>query len=156
MRHAPVLGSRGQPAVVSGPVARVIPPLDDENREFWMAGALDELRLPYCTTCGRFVFPVSLRCPDCDGPATYRAVSGRGRVFTYTVNHYRFHPEVPVPYVIGIVELLEQEGLRFTTDIVNCPVEAVGIGLPVRVVFEQQGEAYVPLFEPESDGNGDR
>jgi uncharacterized OB-fold protein len=135
--------------MVTGP-ARMVPTLDDDNREFWTSGALGELRLPYCATCERFVFPVSLRCPSCHGSATYRAVSGRGHVFTYTVNHHRYHAEVPVPYVIGIVELLEQAGLRFTTNIVNCPIESVDIGLPVRVVFEQQGEVYVPLFEPEA------
>ena len=73
-------------------------------------------------------------------------------MFTYTVNHHRFHPEVPVPYVIAIVELVEQDGLRFTTDIVHCPVDRVTIGLPVRVVFEQHGEVFVPLFEPDPDG----
>ena len=108
------------------------------------------MRLPYCATCERYIFPVSLTCTSCHGSATYRAVSGSGHVFTYTVNHHRYNPEVPVPYVIGIVELLEQVGLRFTTNIVNCPIESVDIGLPVRVVFEQQGEVYVPLFEPET------
>lgn len=149
MRHAREAIPFLHRAMVSGP-ARIVPPLDDDNREFWTSGALGELRLPYCATCERFVFPLSLTCPTCDGSAAYRPLSGRGRVFTYTVNHHRYHPEVPVPYVIGIVELLEQEGLRFTTNIVNCPVESVDIGLPVRVVFEQQGEAYVPLFEPDA------
>ena len=84
-------------------------------------------------------------------PAVYAPVSGKGRVFTYTVNHHPFNPEVPVPYVIAIVELVEQKGLRFTTDIVNCEIDSVTIGLPVRVVFEQQGEVFVPLFEPDVD-----
>jgi len=139
-------------AVVSGP-ARIVPPLDDDNREFWTSGSRGVLRLPHCTSCERYVFPPSLRCPGCAGPAAYRPVSGRGQVFTYTVNHHRYHPEVPVPYVIAIVELAEQEGLRFTSNIVNCPVESVDIGLPVRVVFEQQGEAFVPLFEPDGGTN---
>jgi uncharacterized OB-fold protein len=92
-----------------------------------------------------------LQCPDCFGVAAYAPVSGRGRVFTYTVDHYPFNPEVPVPYVIAIVELVEQDGLRFTTNVVNCPIDAVAIGMPVRVVFEQQGEVFVPLFEPDPD-----
>jgi uncharacterized OB-fold protein len=131
---------------------RATPPLDDDNREFWTSGATGELRLPRCATCDRWIFPPSRRCPHCGGPAAYAPLSGRGRVFTYTVNHHRFHPEVPVPYVIAIVELVEQDGLRFTTDLVHCPVEAVTIGLPVRVVFEQQGQVFVPLFEPDPDG----
>ena len=55
---------------------------------------------------------------------------------------------VPVPYVIAIVELDEQAGLRFTTDLVDCDPEEVYIGMPVEVTFEQTGEAWVPLFRP--------
>jgi uncharacterized protein len=132
-------------------VARILPPLDDDNREFWTGGASGQLRLPFCTACSRWIFPPLLRCADCSGPAVYAPVSGKGRVFTYTVNHHPFNPEVPVPYVIAIVELVEQEGLRFTTDIVNCTVDSVSIGMPVRVVFEQQGDVFVPLFEPDPE-----
>ena len=56
-----------------------------------------------------------------------------------------------MPYVIAIVELAEQEGLRFTTDIVSCPVDSVTIDMPVRVVFEQQADVFVPLFEPDPE-----
>jgi hypothetical protein len=69
-------------------------------------------------------------------------------VFTFTVNHHRFNPSVPVPYVIAIVELEEQPGLRFTTDLIDCAIDQVHIGMPVEVTFEQAGEAWVPLFRP--------
>lgn len=72
-------------------------------------------------------------------------------MFTFTVNHQAYNPAVPVPYVIAIVELDEQEGLRFTTDIVGCPPDQVHVGMPVRVTFEQQGEVFVPIFEPDPD-----
>ncbi len=59
-----------------------------------------------------------------------------------------WNPDVVVPYVIAMVELPEQAGLRLTTNIVNCATEDLYIGLPLRVTFEQQGEHFVPLFEP--------
>jgi uncharacterized protein len=124
------------------------PFLDDDNREFWTSGESGSLRLPFCAACEAWIFPPGRLCPTCDGGAEYRTVSGRGRVFTYTVNHHAFNPEVTVPYVIAIVELVEQEGLRFTTNIVNCQPDAVTIGLPVRVLFEAQDEIFVPVFEP--------
>jgi hypothetical protein len=34
-----------------------------------------------------------------------------------------------------------------TTNIVGCPVDRVDVGDRVRVIFEQQGEIYLPLFE---------
>ena len=131
---------------------RMLPTIDDDTREFWTSGQSGVLRLPFCASCARWVFPPTRHCPDCGGVAHYRPLSGRGRVFTYTVNHHAFNPQVPVPYVIAIVELLEQEGLRFTTNLVNCPPERADVGLPVRVLFEQQGDVYVPLFEPDPEG----
>jgi uncharacterized protein len=130
----------------------MLPPLDDDTREFWTSGAAGSLRLPFCSSCNRWIFPPVQTCPDCGTPAVPRALSGKGRVFTYTVNHHAFNPQVPVPYVIAVVELAEQEGLRFTTNLVNCPPDRVDIGLPVRVVFEQHGEVFVPLFEPDPEG----
>jgi uncharacterized OB-fold protein len=76
-------------------------------------------------------------------------VSGRGSLFTFTVNRHPFNPAVPVPYVIAIVELVEQVGLRITSNLINCDVENVYIGLPVVVMFEQAGQAWVPLFTPD-------
>jgi len=132
----------------------MIPPLDDLNREFWTGGASGRLRLPRCTSCGRWVFPLAFDCRSCGGTAEYQAVSGKGTVFTYTTNSQPYNPAVPLPYNVSIVELEEQEGLRFTTNVVNCPPEDVHVGMPVRVVFEQQGEVFVPVFEPDVPAGG--
>ena len=129
--------------------SRLVPLLDDDNREFWTSGESGSLRLPFCVSCDRWIFPPVRRCPTCSSDAGYRPLSGKGSVFSFTVNHHPFNPEVTVPYVIAIVELAEQELLRFTTNVVNCRPEAVTIGLPVRVLFEPQGEFFVPLFEPD-------
>jgi uncharacterized OB-fold protein len=52
--------------------------------------------------------------------------------------------------VIGLVELVEQPGLRLMTNIIHCPPEQVRIGMAVRVVFENvSDEVALPLFEPE-------
>jgi uncharacterized OB-fold protein len=55
---------------------------------------------------------------------------------------------VPVPILLAIVELPEQKGLRFTTNIVNCEPADLKIGMPVNVLFEQYGEVWVPVFAP--------
>ena len=69
-------------------------------------------------------------------------------MLTYTLNHQPWVPAPDHPYAIAIVEITEQPGLRLMTNIVNCPVEEVRIGMPVQVVFEQHEDVYVPLFEP--------
>jgi uncharacterized OB-fold protein len=80
---------------------------------------------------------------------TPRAVSGQGTIFTATVNRHPYNPAVPLPYVIAIVELVEQGDLRLATNIVNCDPDDVIIGMPVRVIFEQHGQIFVPIFEPD-------
>ena len=70
----------------------------------------------------------------------------------HTANSHPYNPAVPVPYNISIVELPEQAGLRFTTNVVDCPPEDVHIGMPVRVQFEQHGEVFVPVFVPDDAG----
>ena len=49
------------------------------------------------------------------------------------------------------VELVEQAELRLLTNVINCSPDDLEIGMPVRVVFEERGEIFVPLFEPDAD-----
>ena len=128
---------------------RMLPPLTDVNRPFWTGGARGELLVQRCQGCGRWVLPPTDRCPACDGELRAEPVSGRGTVFTFTVNRHPYNPAVPLPYVVALVELEEQAGLRCMTNIVGCEPEAVVIDMPVRVRFEDRGEVFVPVFEPD-------
>ena len=132
--------------------ARMLPQLDDHNRAFWTGGADGQLRSRSASQCGVWVSPPAAECPDCDGALEARPVSGRGTVFTYTVNHQPFNPAVPVPYVIAIVELEEQADLRIASNIVDCEPDSVYVGLPVEVRFERQDvddeSRYMPVFAP--------
>lgn len=134
------------------PSTRMLPELDDHNRAFWTGGADGALRIPFCARCGVWVSPLAAECPDCDGALESRPVSGRGTVFTYTVNYQPFNPAVPVPYVIAIVELEEQADLRIASNIVDCEPDSVYVGLPVEVRFERQDvgdeAVYMPVFAP--------
>jgi uncharacterized OB-fold protein len=62
-------------------------------------------------------------------------------------------PGPDLPYVVGVVEIVEQPSVRLTTNIVNCPHASLEIGMPVRVTFERHadpdGDVYIPLFEPD-------
>jgi uncharacterized OB-fold protein len=131
---------------------RMLPQIDDHNRAFWAGGADGQLRIAFCAQCGVWVSPPAADCPDCGGVLEARPVSGRGTVFTYTVNHQPFNPAVPLPYVIAIVELEEQADLRIASNIVDCEQDSVHVGLPVEVRFERQdldGESvFMPVFAP--------
>jgi len=130
---------------------RVPPALDDANRFFWTSGADGRLRFLRCQACGYWLHPPSPRCPECGGrDLVPEPVSGRGVVHSATVNHQPWDGD-PTPYVVALVELDEQAGLRLTTNLVGVDAAtfdaAAAIGAPVRVVFEQRGEVFYPLFE---------
>lgn len=128
---------------------RVLPKLTPQNEHFWTGGRQGELRFLRCGDCREWVHPPQPRCPGCLGGAlSPETVSGRARVATFTVNHQAWIPGLDEPYVIAIVEIEEDPRIRLTTNVVNCAVEDVAIGMPVRVLFEARDDVWIPLFEP--------
>jgi uncharacterized OB-fold protein len=128
---------------------RVLPRVTKRNAHFWQGGADGRLHLLRCRRCGRYAHPPAPRCPGClSRDVAPEAVSGRATVATFTLNHQPWVPAPDHPYCIAIVELEEDPSVRITTNIVNCAPESVSIGMPVRVVFEQHEDVYLPLFEP--------
>ena len=107
-------------------------------------GSGGQLLIEHCDSCISWVHPAAEDCPDCGGQLVARPVSGRGTVFTYTVNFHPYNPAVPTPYVIAIVELAEQQDLRLATNIVDCEPDSVVCGMPVEVRFEQNRTVFVP------------
>ena len=130
-------------------MTRNLPPINATNRSYWTGGREGQLLIQRCAECRRYQHPPQARCAACGGDVVAEPVSGKGTVFTFTVNTQPFHPEVPVPYVVALVELEEQEALTVPTNIIGIEPAAVSIGLPVRVTFEQAGDAWVPQFEPD-------
>lgn len=128
---------------------RVLPEVTPENEHFWRGGKDGALTFLRCEACGYYLHPPSPVCPACLGrDVRPRAVSGRATVLTYTLNHQPWIPGEAVPYAIAIVEMVEQKGLRLTTNIVGCVPEDVHVGMAVRVVFEPHGDIFIPVFEP--------
>jgi len=121
--------------------------VDDPSTDFfWTSGEDGLLRITKCSDCGYFIHPPSTPCPLClSNRVEPQPVSGRGVVHTFTVNVQPWVPD-QAPYVIAIVELVEQQGLRLTTNLVGCGVEDAGIGLKVRVAFAHRHDIWYPVF----------
>jgi uncharacterized OB-fold protein len=135
--------------VTPRPDFRILPRLNDANEHFWTAGEHGELRFTRCQSCGYWLHPSGPLCPTCHSKdLAAEAVSGDAVVHTFTVNHQAWIPGFDPPYVVAIVELPEQEGLRLTTNVVNADPGDVRIGMPVRVTFEHWDDVWLPLFEP--------
>jgi uncharacterized OB-fold protein len=132
------------------PAYRILPEVTADSAAFWAGGADGELRIYRCRSCSRYFHPpvgVCFRCRSREvGP---EAVSGRARVTAFTVNHHPWFGEAfPPPYVVAIVELDEDPDTRLTTQIVDCAVEDVRIGMEVEVDFEHHDDVWVPVFRP--------
>ena len=128
---------------------RILPAVTPENEHFWLGGAEGELRFLRCGDCGYWIHPPAPICPMClSRSVAPEAVSGRATVFTYTVNWQPWIPTLDPPYVVAIVELPEQDGLRLTTNIIGCPPDEVAIGMAVEVVFEEYDGIWLPFFQP--------
>ena len=125
-----------------------LPDLTDERTAEYFAGAArGELVLPRCDSCNRFVWYPEEECPHCGaGSFTWTRVSGRGRVFTWTVVRRAFLPafEEMVPFVTALVSLEEDPALRIVSYIVDCEPDALAADLPVEAVFRPLQFATVP------------
>ncbi|HEY6317436.1 MAG TPA: OB-fold domain-containing protein [Acidimicrobiia bacterium] len=130
---------------------RILPKLTERNAHFWQGGRDGELRFQRCLDCSYYLHPPAVICPrDWSKRIGVEAVSGRAEVLAYSVNHQPWMPGLEPPFVLAIVGCVEQDDLRVTTNIVNCPPEDVRIGMPVQVLFEPhvEEEVWIPLFEP--------
>jgi uncharacterized OB-fold protein len=124
---------------------RPAPAITARTADFWAGGAIGELRIQRCQDCGWWLHPPVPMCPWCRGrELKAEAATGTGRVWSFTVNRYQWTPALTPPYVIAEVELDDQPGLRLLAAIVGRG--EMTIGMPVRVLFEQAGEAWVPVF----------
>jgi uncharacterized OB-fold protein len=130
---------------------RILPRLDDWNREYWTAGERGELRLMRCQDCRTWLHPGGPICgnTDCRSRSlAWETTGGRGPLHTFTVNHQPWYPGLEPPYAIGIVELPEQAGLRITAGIVDVPVDDIRIDMELAVVFEQYDDVWLPFWGP--------
>jgi uncharacterized OB-fold protein len=131
------------------PAFRLLPGPTPESKAFWTGGERGQLLVHRCRSCRRWFHPPIGACFRCRsrevGP---EPVSGRASVAAFTVNHHQWFEGFPPPYVIAIVELDEEADVRLTTQIVECPIEEVHVGMAVQVVFEQWEDVWLPLFRP--------
>ena len=128
---------------------RALPLPDADTAFFWAATARHELAILRCDRCGHFVHYPRPACSSCGARAlTPTRVSGRGTVHSFTVTH-RPVPGFEPPFVVALIELEEQPGLRMVSNIIGIEPEDVRIEMQVEVSFQPAtDEVWVPLFKP--------
>lgn len=132
---------------------RKLPALTPDTTPFWHGGADGVLNIHRCAACQRWFHPPAPICPHCASfDVAPQPVSGRGTVASFTVNHQAWTPELAAPYVVAIIALADQPGLRLLSNVVGCKPAQVHIGMAVQVRFEQHEDVWLPLFEPATGG----
>jgi len=130
------------------PVIGIPPAVTEETAAFWAAAAEGRLLVERCSSCGSESFPPRGICRSCRGRSLAPAeITGRGVVYSLTVNHQRWLPGLEVPYAIVLVEFEDHPGVRVVGRLRGCDPEAAVIGMPVDVGFEPgPGGFAIPSF----------
>lgn len=126
-----------------------IPPIMTEETEaFWAAAREGRLLVERCRDCGAKSFPPYGMCRTCRGrEVEWVEITSRGRVYSFTVNHQRWLPDLEVPYAIVLVEFPDHPGVRITGRLRGCEPDQAAIGLVVEVGFEPgPGDVAIPSF----------
>jgi len=133
------------------PVRQVRPFLEElEAKPFWANLREHKLTAQRCKACGKFfTFPPQGSCPHClSSDYDWIAVSGKGKVYSFVTYHRAWHPayQDKTPYNVSLIDL--DEGPRLISNVVACKHDAVKIGMPVEIVYDDREEYTLPQFRP--------
>ncbi|WNG91426.1 thiolase C-terminal domain-containing protein [Mycobacterium sp. ITM-2016-00318] len=134
-------------------MTRPLPEVNAQNEFFWTAGADGVLRIQECGDCDALIHPPQPVCRYCRGRNMgVRDVSGEATLSAFTVNHRFGFPDLPPPYVVAQVAIVEDPRVRLTTNIVDCEPDDLELGQTVAVQFEKAedkiGTVWLPVFTP--------
>jgi uncharacterized OB-fold protein len=131
---------------------------DEDSLGFWQATAEGRLEICRCQGCRLWLQPPLERCPHCWSETAFEPVSGEGEVHSFIVVH---QPAIPgyrdqLPYVVALVTLAEQAGLRLPGRLVGIPPTQAKIGQQVQAEIEplSGGDYHVAVFRPVPDSGG--
>ncbi|MEV0346480.1 bifunctional MaoC family dehydratase N-terminal/OB-fold nucleic acid binding domain-containing protein [Nonomuraea sp. NPDC050680] len=124
------------------------PAVNADTAFFWEGVQQGELRVQRCADCGELRHPPGPICPACRSTnRTHTVASGHGTVYSYVVHHRPPVPGRETPFVVAVVEL--PEGVRIVGNIVDCPTDAVSIGMSLRVTYRAlDDELVLPMWAP--------
>ena len=124
-----------------------IPVPDPDTAPYWEGLKNGKLMLCRCDDTGKWIHPPLERSRFTGGPVHFEEVGGAGTIFTFIVVRQALVPGRMPPYVVGLIELDEQPGLRINAVIDADPAD-VRIGQRVELMIVELGESgyYIPEF----------
>lgn len=114
-----------------------LPVLEGLAGEFYGFCRQQQLRFQRCTQCHTFRHVPREICSRCNSfDWEWVASSGRGTVYTWTVVERALHPAFASATPMAPVVVEMEEGVRMLSELVDCPIAELRIGMPVEAVFE--------------------
>jgi uncharacterized OB-fold protein len=125
---------------------RILPEIDDANREYWNGLDAGELRLQQCDDDKSYRFPASPVCPKCLSTRfTWRAASGRATLWSWIVMHQKYYEafDDERPYTIAFVRL--EEGPFMMSTVVD-DVAELHVDAALQLAITAVGQHSSPRF----------
>ena len=127
-----------------------LPIPDPVTKPFWDSLKARAIQLQRCQSCQKFVYYPRALCPGClSSNLAWTPVSGRGVLHAFTIPNRHPNRAFQPPYVVALVEL--EEGVRMMSNLIGVDPtpEAVKIGMPVEIVYDDATEEItLPKFRP--------
>jgi uncharacterized OB-fold protein len=151
-----VVASPREMTATSAP-PKPIPTRDEASAPFFDGALEGRLMLLRCRDCATFCSPVAYigvpiraRCVNCfSGELAWAPSSGYATLYSFALMHQVYDQAFAdeVPYNIAAVET--EEGVRLTSQVVDCSNDQLQIGMALEVTFERlSDDIAIPKFRP--------
>ena len=133
-----------------GTYSKPLPQTSALSLPFWEGAKNSEIRVQKCRACGHMEHPPRPLCTACWSPDLEWTSCGiEGEIYSYTVCHWATMKEFKgdAPYIIAIVQL--PGGVRLTTNIIECGLDRISVGLKVKAAFDKVTDEFTLIkFQP--------
>ena len=135
--------------------AKPVPVWNEASAPFFAGAVRGELMLLRCGACRTFMSPAAYlrvplrpRCTECfSAELAWAPSSGKATLYSFALMHQVYDEAfaAEIPYNIAVVETAE--GVRLTSQVVDCPNDGLEIGMALEVTFERvSDDVAVPKF----------
>lgn len=102
-----------------------------------------------CRSCGEMFFPSRVCCRHCSSEDMEEILFNPiGKLYSFTTLRVKTpHSIVPVPYMVGLVEL--EGGEKVRTLLTDCDQSSLEIGMAMELVIETIGQSLEPMANVE-------
>lgn len=129
---------------------RPLPEVQEFSRAFWKGCREHKLLVQHCADCDAMIFYPRRDCPECwSQDLDWKESSGRATLYSYSITYEgveeMFADDLPI--ILAWIDL--PEGIRMTTNIIECEPEDVKIGMELEVVYVKATDEFtLPFFKP--------